>query len=80
MKKSAKVIYHYTAVFESNEKGGYTVLVPALPGLVTEGKNLLHAKEMAEDAVRCYVEGLKAAHEHIPIEGDTGQLRLAVTI
>ena len=27
----------YTAFFEANKHGGYTVTVPALPGLVTEG-------------------------------------------
>ncbi len=27
----------YTPVFEPAEEGGYTVTVPALPGLVTEG-------------------------------------------
>jgi predicted RNase H-like HicB family nuclease len=35
------------------------VVVPALPGLVTEGKNLERARRMAKDAVRYYIEGLK---------------------
>jgi len=52
-------IYEYTAFFEANEHGGYTAVVPALPGLVTEGKNLEHARKMAKDAVRCYIEGLR---------------------
>ena len=30
-----KVIYNYTTVFELNENKGFTVTVPALPGLVT---------------------------------------------
>jgi antitoxin HicB len=38
---------------KANEHGGYTVVVPALPGLVTEGNNLDHAREMAKDAIRC---------------------------
>jgi predicted RNase H-like HicB family nuclease len=33
--------------------------MPALPRLVTEGKNLEHARRMAEDAVPCFLEGLK---------------------
>jgi len=68
----------YTAFFEANENGGYTVTVPALPGLVTEGKSLEHARRMAKDAVRCYVEGLKKAKKPVPLEGETVQLRLAV--
>ncbi len=35
--------YEYTAFFEANENGEYTVTVPALPGLVTEGKDLEEA-------------------------------------
>ena len=31
-------IYTYTAVFEPDtESGGYTVIVPALPGCISEG-------------------------------------------
>jgi predicted RNase H-like HicB family nuclease len=71
-------IHEYTAFFKANEHGGYTVVVPALPGLVTEGKSLEHARRMAQDAVRCYIEGLRKAKEPIPVEGETAQLRLAV--
>jgi predicted RNase H-like HicB family nuclease len=71
-------IYQYTTFFQANEHGGYTVTVPALPGLVTEGKNLGDARRMAEDAIRCYIEGLKKAKEKIPFESETAQLRLAV--
>jgi len=71
-------IYEYTAFFEANEHGGYTVTVPALPGLVTEGKNLEHARHMARDAIRCYIEGLKKAKEPIPVEKETAQLKLSV--
>ena len=40
MKNGKGRIYEYTAFFEANEHGGYTVTVPSLPGLVTEGKDL----------------------------------------
>jgi antitoxin HicB len=70
--------YEYTTFFQANEHGGYTVTVPALPGLVTEGKNLDDARKMAKDAIRCYIDGLKKAKEKIPFERDTAQLRLAV--
>ena len=32
--------FTYTALFETAEEGGYTVTVPALPGVVTEGDTL----------------------------------------
>jgi len=57
MKKEIETIYHFDVVFEDNGEG-YTVTVPKLPGLVTEGDNLKQAKEMAKDAIRCYLGAL----------------------
>ena len=48
----------YTVIFDLNENGGYTVTVPSLPGLVTEGSTFDEAKAMARDAIVCYIEGL----------------------
>lgn len=77
---SSLTAYQYTAHFERNEDNGYTVTVPALPGLVTEGKNLDEAKEMAEDAIRCYIEGLRKADQAIPKEDDVAQVRVTVRV
>ena len=79
MKNGKRRVYQYTAFFEANETGGYTVTVPALPGLVTEGKNLEEARTMAKDAIQCYIEGLKKAKEPIPVEQETAQLKVSVT-
>ena len=57
MKKRKEIIYQYEVVFDPNG-AGYTVVVPKLPGLVTEGDNLKEAREMARDAIRCYLEAL----------------------
>ncbi len=72
-------LYQYTAFFEANESGGYTLTVPSLPGLVTEGKDLDDARDMAKDAIRCYIEGLKKAKEPIPIERETAQMKVSVS-
>ena len=79
MKNGKGKVYEYTAFFEANERGGYTVTVPALPGLVTEGRDLNDARDMAKDAIRCYIEGLKKAKQAIPVEMETAQLKLSVT-
>jgi predicted RNase H-like HicB family nuclease len=68
----------YTAFFQANEHGGYTVTVPALPGLVTEGKDQEHARTMAKDGVRCYIEGLKKAKEPIPLERVSAQVKISI--
>lgn len=57
MEKRKEIIYQYEAVFEENGEG-YTVTIPKLPGLVTEGENLKDAREMAKDAIRCYLGAL----------------------
>ena len=57
MKKNKEMIYQYEAVFNPNG-AGYTITVPKLPGLVTEGNNLKEAREMAKDAIRCYLEAI----------------------
>ena len=78
MKRSMSQAREYTAFFEANEHGGYTVTVPALPGLVTEGKDLEHARAMAKDAIRCYIEGMKKAKEPIPHERESAQVKISI--
>ena len=78
MKNDKKRVHQYTAFFEANEHGGYTVAVPTLPGLVTEGKDLERARSMAKDSIECYIEGLKQAKEPIPVEQETAQLKISV--
>jgi predicted RNase H-like HicB family nuclease len=67
-------------VFQKNETGGYTVTVPALPGLVTEGDSLESARSMVLDAITCYLEGLSKAKSDIPQENEYAQMRVAVQI
>lgn len=40
---------------------GYTVTVPSLKGVVTEGRTLVEAKKMAREAIELHCEGLLAA-------------------
>lgn len=57
MKKHKEKIYEYEAIFDQNG-AGYTITVPKLPGLVTEGDNLKHSREMIKDAIKCYLEAI----------------------
>jgi len=41
-------------------EGGYTVIVPSLPGCITYGDSIDHAIEMAREAIDLYLESLKA--------------------
>ena len=56
------------------DHGGYTVTVPTLPGLVTEGDTLAEAL----DALRLYIDDLAAEGEPVPEE--TVSLSLATVV
>ena len=58
--------YTFDVFFEPLEEGGYMVIVPALPGIITYGETLVEAKRMAADAIRCHCEGLLKDGESIP--------------
>lgn len=60
--------YSFTTLFEPAEEGGYVVICPALPGLVTEGDTLAEARERARDAIRGYLESL--LKDGLPIPPD----------
>lgn len=62
----AKKEHAFTVFFEPLEEGGYIVIVPALPGVVTHGETLEEAREMAADAIKCYCESLLKDGEEIP--------------
>lgn len=60
----------YTVVLREEPEGTYTVLVPALPEIVTHGRTIAEAKRMAEDAIVCCVLGLQDLGEPVPTEGE----------
>lgn len=61
-------ILTYNVYFEALEEGGYMVIVPALPGIVTYGETLDEARAMAMDAIKCHCEGLLKDGEALPDE------------
>lgn len=58
--------YGYTVIYEELEEGGYQVIVPALPGIITFGRTVTEAREMARDAIVCHVRGLLKDNQEIP--------------
>lgn len=60
MKKLTKKVYQYTAVFEPDKSGAYTVTIPTLPGCISEGSNFEDALKNIEEAAELYLEDVKA--------------------
>lgn len=59
---------------------GYQVTVPLLPGVITYGRTLDEAREMAREAIRCHLEGLRKDGESIPDERSAHKEKLRVAI
>lgn len=59
----------YTVALIPDDGGGYTLVVPALPGCVTEGDTLAEALQMAEDAIAGYLSVLVEDGDPLPVEG-----------
>jgi predicted RNase H-like HicB family nuclease len=68
----------YRILLRKEPEGGYTVIVPSLPGCVTYGENIEEATEMAKEAIELYIESLKEHDEEIPTEEETLEYTLTV--
>ena len=64
-------MHRFKIILQSEPEGGFTVLVPSLPGCVTYGRTLKEAKTMAKDAVLAYLASLKKRGESIPPDRKT---------
>jgi len=56
---------HYNLIFRPEPEGGFTVLVPALPGCISYGHDLAEAKAMARDAITAYLKSARKRKERV---------------
>jgi antitoxin HicB len=56
----------FAVVLEPEDEGGFTVRVPALPEIVTYGRDEREAMAMAEDAIRLVIADCAARGEPLP--------------
>jgi predicted RNase H-like HicB family nuclease len=67
--------YSYTVLLEPDaESGTWTVTVPALPGVVTQGDRIEDAIAQAREAIQAHIEGLLADGEPVPDERERPQM------
>jgi antitoxin HicB len=64
----------FNVVLEPQEEGGFLVLVPALPEVVTEGDTEVEALEMAREAIALAIEHRRDRGEPVP-PGSSSKLR-----
>jgi predicted RNase H-like HicB family nuclease len=53
-------------ILEPSDEGGYTALVPALPGCISEGDTRQDALENIEEAIKLYLESVDDDLSHSP--------------
>ena len=70
----------FSVILEPQPEGGFTVLVPALPEIVTEGDTEEEALAMAKDAIRLVLEDRAARGEDIPGESPTRVREVKVSV
>jgi len=55
MKHRAKIL-QYNAIFALETEGGYSVVVPDLPGCISQGDTFEEAKKNIKEAIELYLE------------------------
>jgi len=68
----------YRILLTQEPEGGFTVMVPALPGCITYGENIDHALSMAKEAIELYVETLEAEGDPVPDDSKTFEYSLVL--
>ena len=68
----------YRIILRPEPEGGFTVIVPSLPGCVTYGETLEEAKDMAIDSIKAYLESLKKRNEPIIDDSDVLESTLSI--
>ena len=68
----------FRVMLRKEPEGGYTVIVPSLPGCITYGEDVEEAMKMAKEAIQLYVESLIEDGEEIPTDEDTLEYSIRV--
>jgi antitoxin HicB len=58
----------YTIVLLADPEKGYTAVVPALPGCISEGDSVEEALDMVSEAISLYLESAQEHGEEVPLE------------
>ncbi|KKQ87649.1 MAG: hypothetical protein UT09_C0012G0003 [Parcubacteria group bacterium GW2011_GWF2_38_8] len=71
--------FQFNVVFKPEKEGGFTVLVPLLPGCVSYRETLEEAKKMIVDAIDGYIFSMKKRGEIIETDADSFISTLSVS-
>ena len=66
---------NYIALFEEGKNGGYSVVFPDVPGVITSGRNFNEAVRMAHEALSFHIAGLKKDNCPVPKSRSLEQIK-----
>ena len=66
----------YPVRLVAEEEGGYSVIVPGLPGCVSQGETREEALENVKDAIKLYLE----VAQEIAAEGEAASVRVDLKV
>ena len=61
----------FNVVFRPEKEGGFTAMVPLLPGCISYGKTLGEAKKMIADAIDGYIFSMKKRGEAVETDANS---------
>ena len=61
----------FNVVFRPEKEGGFTAMVPLLPGCISYGKTLSEAKCMISDAIDGYIFSMKKRGEIVETDANS---------
>lgn len=64
-------MYKFHVIFREEPEGGYTAMVPSLPGCITFGESLEEANEMIQEAIAVYLETQAERQETVQDDSHT---------
>lgn len=64
-------MYTYKIQLHKETEGGFTAIVPLLPGCITYGEDVDQAIAMAKEAIELYIEELNERGEVVPDNSNT---------
>jgi len=65
----------FRVILEPSEEGGYTVIVPSLPGCISEGNTREEALKNVREAIELYLEPVE---DDLSFSADSEQLEIAL--
>ena len=71
-------LLNYRIFLHKEPEGGYTTIVPTLPGCISYGDSIEEAIIMTREAIELFIESLVAHGEEVPTEQDTMEYSLTV--